>query len=69
MKKIIYIFKDGQLRRKGNTIYFEAEEGQRYIPVEDVSDIMLYGEVDLNKKFLEFVSQKEILIHIFVWTI
>lgn len=65
MKKIIYIFKDGQLRRKGNTIYFEAEEGQRYIPVEDVSDIMLYGEVDLNKKFLEFVSQKEILVHYF----
>lgn len=65
MKKIIYVFKDGQLRRKDNTVYFESEDGRKYIPVEDVSDIMLYGEVDLNKKFLDFAAQKEILIHYF----
>lgn len=65
MKKTIYIFKDGMLRRKGNTLYFEAEDSSKYIPVEDVSDIMIYGEVDINKKFLDFVSQKEILLHYF----
>lgn len=65
LKKTIYIFKDGKLRRKGNTIYFETEEGQKYIPVEDVSEIMIYGEVDINKKFLDFVAQKEILLHYF----
>lgn len=65
MKKTIYIFKDGRLRRKGNTLFFETEEAQKYIPVEDVSDIMVYGEVDINKKFLDFVSQKEILVHYF----
>lgn len=65
MKKTIYIFNDGQLKRKGNTLYFETEEKQKYLPVEDVGEIMVFGEVTLNKKFLEFASQKEIIIHYF----
>lgn len=65
MKKTIYIFNDGQLKRKDNTLYFETEKGRKYIPIEDVSDFFIFGEVDLNKRFLEFVSQKEILLHFF----
>ena len=65
MKKSIYIFSNGELKRKGNTLYYESEEGQRFIPVEDIGEIMIFGEVDFNKKFLEFASQKEILIHYF----
>ncbi|RJO60658.1 type I-B CRISPR-associated endonuclease Cas1 [candidate division WS5 bacterium] len=65
MKKTMYLFSDGQLRRKGNTIYFETENGKRYLPVEDISEIMVFGEVELNKKFLEFISQKEIMLHYF----
>ncbi|WP_427338326.1 type I-B CRISPR-associated endonuclease Cas1b [Caloranaerobacter sp. DY30410] len=65
MKKTIYIFNDGQLKRKDNTLYFETEKGRKYIPIEDVSDFFIFGEVDLNKRFLEFVSHKEILLHFF----
>lgn len=65
MKKTIYIFNDGQLKRKNNTLYFETERGKKYIPIEDISDFFIFGEVDLNKRFLEFVSQKEILLHFF----
>lgn len=66
MKKTLYIFSSGQLRRKDNTIFFMNEEGdQKYIPVEDTSELMVFGEVDINKRFLEFCSQKEIMIHYF----
>ncbi|KYC61679.1 MAG: type I-B CRISPR-associated endonuclease Cas1b [Heyndrickxia faecalis] len=65
MKKTLYIFKSGELRRKDNSLYFESEEGKKYIPVEDTNDIYLFGEVDVTKKFLEFASQKEIAIHYF----
>lgn len=66
MKKTLYIFSNGQLRRKDNTIFFVNEEGeQKYIPVEDTSELMVFGEVDLNKRFLEFCSQKEIMVHYF----
>ncbi|SHJ62616.1 type I-B CRISPR-associated endonuclease Cas1b [Propionispora hippei] len=66
MKKTLYIFSNGQLRRKDNTIFFMNEAGeQKYIPVEDTSELMVFGEVEINKRFLEFCSQKEIIIHYF----
>jgi CRISPR-associated protein Cas1 len=65
MKKTLYIFQSGELRRKDNSLYFETEERKRYIPVENTNDIYIFGEVDVSKKFLEFASQKEIIVHYF----
>ena len=33
--------------------------------VEDINEIHVYGEVDLNKRFLEFLTQKEIILHFY----
>lgn len=66
MKKTLYIFNHGELRRKDNSLFFESSEGPRkFIPVEDTNDIYIFGEVDVSKRFLEFVSQKEICLHYF----
>lgn len=65
MKKTIYIFNDGEIKRKDNTIYFETEEKRNFLPIEDISDIFIFGEVSLNKKFLDYISQKEIMLHFF----
>jgi len=66
MNKTIYIFTNGEIKRKQNTIYFETEDGKRkYIPIESVSEIMVFGEVSLNKKLLEYLTQKEIVVHFF----
>jgi CRISPR-associated protein Cas1 len=65
MKKTIYVFNDGEFKRKDNTIHFETQSGKTYLPIEDVSDIFIFGEVNLNKKFLELMSQKEIILHFF----
>lgn len=43
MKKTIYIFNDGEIKRKDNTLCFESETGKRYIPIEDVNDIFVVG--------------------------
>ena len=65
MKKTIYIFSDGELKRKENTLYFQSEKGKKYVPVENTKEIMAFGEVTLNKKLLEFLSQQEIMLHYF----
>jgi len=65
MKKTLYIFNDGEIKRKDNTIYFETDKNKRYIPIEDISDIFVFGELTLNKSFLTYISQKEILMHFF----
>lgn len=66
MSESIYIFSNGEIKRKQNTIYFENEKGDyKYIPVENTRDIHLFGEVTLNKEILEFFTQNEILIHFY----
>ena len=65
MKKTLYIFQNGELRRKDNSLYFESEERRKYIPVENTNDIYIFGEVDVSKRFLEFAAKKEICIHYF----
>lgn len=65
MKKTLYVFNDGEIKRKDNTIYFETSKGKKYLPIEDISDIFVFGEVSVSKKFLEYISQKEILMHFF----
>lgn len=65
MKKTLYFFSDGVLQRKDNTIFFETAEGRRFLPVEDVGEIMVFGEVIFNKALVELLSQKEIILHYF----
>ena len=61
----VYIFSSGKLKRKDNTLCFESQEDKRFIPVEDVKEIYLFGEVDLNSRVLNFLSQKGVLLHLF----
>jgi CRISPR-associated protein Cas1 len=65
MKKTIYVFNDGEVHRKDNTIYFEGKEGKKYLPVEDIGEICIIGEVGTSKKFLEFCTSNQIVIHYF----
>ena len=65
LKRDIYIFSSGELKRKDNTLFFDGEQGKKYIPVEETDNIWVFGEVSLNKHFLDFASQKKICIHFF----
>lgn len=63
MGKNFYIFSSGRLRRKENTLFLES--ANKSIPVEEVEQIYLFGEIDLNTKLLDFLSQKGIVLHTF----
>jgi CRISPR-associated protein Cas1 len=65
MKRTIYIFSNGEIKRKDNTLFFEAEEGKKYIPVENTQEIFIFGEVSLNKSLLEFLTETEIVMHFY----
>jgi len=67
MKKRIYIFNSGQLKRKENTIRFiNSETGQKKIlPVEAVNEIAVFGDVTINKRVIEFFNRHQILMHFF----
>ena len=66
MKKTLYIFSNGEIRRKQNTLYFESEDGKRkYLPVENIGEIMVFGEVTVNKRLMEFIAEKHVILHFF----
>ena len=49
MKRSYYIYNNGTLKRKDNSIAFIDEEGERkYIPIETVNEIYVMSEMDFN---------------------
>lgn len=65
MKEDYYIIRSGDLVRKGNTIYFKTEDEKRALPVENINALYIFGEVTMNKRFLEFINKKKIPMHFF----
>lgn len=59
------LYSSGEIVRKGNTIAFDSGTQKRYLPIHEVDEIMVFGEVTMNKRFLEFCSQHEIVLHFF----
>jgi len=61
-----YVLSNGRVRRESNTLSIENTDGQkRPIPIEDVESLYLYGEVDLNTRLLNFLTQKKVPLHVF----
>lgn len=65
MKKPIYIFTDGELKRESNTLVFITGEKKTALPIETIEEIFVFSELKLNKRFLEFLTQKHIPVHFF----
>lgn len=65
MKRALYLMGGGSLGRRQNTLCLERDGTKKYVPVEQVLEIHVFGEVDFNKRLLEFLSQNEIPVHIY----
>jgi len=65
MAKNYYILSSGRLRREENTVYFENVNEKKAIPVNDIYAIYAYGELDMNTKLLNYLTQKRIPVHFF----
>jgi CRISPR-associated protein Cas1 len=71
MKKNYYLFNPGRLSRKDNTLKFIPvdENGQeqkpRFLPVEGVSDLYVFGALDANSALYNFLGQRQIAVHFF----
>jgi len=71
MKKTYYLFNPGRLSRKDNTLQFTAvnengsEDKPRYLPVENVEDLYMFGSVDANSAMYNFLGKNDIAVHFF----
>ncbi len=66
MGETFYIINSGDLKRKDNNIIITGANGEsKNLKVEVTDEIYLFGEVNLNTKVLNFLSQNGIILHIF----
>lgn len=75
MKKSFYLFNPGELERKDNTLKFtpcvneendaECSTPPRFIPVEDVGELFVFGSLRANSALFNFLGQKDIPVHFF----
>jgi len=71
MKKTYYLFNPGRLSRKDNTLKFTPvdEDGvigqPRYLPVEGINDLYVFGSLDANSALYTFLGKNHIAVHFF----
>lgn len=76
MKKTYYLFNPGILKRKDNTLQFTPIEtdangentlqaAPRYIPVENISEMYVFGALDANSALYNFLGKHDIAVHFF----
>ncbi len=71
MKKTYYLFNPGKLSRKDNTLRFlpvneAGEEGPaRYLPVEGVEQLYIFGALEANSSMYNFLGKNNIPAHFF----
>lgn len=66
MKESFYIYNNGTLRRKDNTIQFiNEEEVKRDVPIERVGDMYVMSEMTFNTSLINLLAQYGVNVHFF----
>jgi len=72
MKKSYYLFNPGRMERKDNSLKYtpsatekEPKPRPRFIPVQNVNDIYIFGSLDANSAFYNFLGKNQIAVHFF----
>lgn len=71
MDKSYYLFNPGRLSRTDHTLKFtpvneQGEEGTpKYIPVEGLSNLYIFGSLDANSALYNFLGKQQVSVHFF----
>lgn len=60
MKKDVYLFHSGTLKRKDNTLVYETNEQVYYFPIVQIRAIHVFGEISFNKPLINLLSKNGI---------
>lgn len=72
MKKSYYLFNPGRMSRRDNTLKFEPTATEdhpnpkaKFLPVEGVSALYVFGSLDTNSALYNFLGRKQVPVHFF----
>jgi CRISPR-associated protein Cas1 len=65
-KRTYYIFSEGELHRKDNTLRLCKEDGSYSdIPIENIYEIYIFSQLTINSALLSLLSKYSIVLHFF----
>lgn len=71
MKKAYYLFNPGRMSRKDQTLCFaptveqKAPAKKRYLPINGISALYVFGSVDANSAMYNYLGKQHIPVHFF----
>lgn len=66
MKKVIYLYKSGQLVRQDYSLVLKDKKNNNYyIPIEQIDTIICFGEVSINKRCMGLLNTYHITVLFF----
>ena len=66
MKKVIYLYKSGQLLCKDYSLILKDKKDYvSYIPIEQIDTLICFGEISINKRSLSLLNKHNIVILFF----
>lgn len=66
MKKVIYLYKSGQLLCKDYSLILKDKKDYvSYIPIEQIDTLICFGEISINKRTLSLLNKHNIVILFF----
>lgn len=66
MQRSFYVYNNGTLKRKDNTITFiDDEEVKKDLPIETIADFYIMSDMQFNTNLINFLSQHGVIIHFF----
>ena len=72
MKRAYYLFNPGRMSRKDHSLVFRkeiTEDGPaappKYLPVETVSALYIFGSIDANSALYNYLGRKHVPVHFF----
>ncbi len=71
MKKTYYLFNPGRMSRQDNTLKYTPvsedgiEEKPRFLPIETVAELYIFGSLDTNSALYNFLGKNSIPVHFF----
>lgn len=71
MKKAYYLFNPGRAERRDNTLKFSPQSQEqtaqkpRYLPIEGIKSLYVFGSIDANSAFYNYLGQQHIPVHFF----
>jgi len=61
----LFILSKATLKRADNTVLVQIGRNKNHIPVQNLKDIYVLSDLDLNSKFVQFISGHNINLHYF----